>query len=42
MLPALVAIVMGALVKSPKAVKSERALDHEVSGVLKITRDPVQ
>ena len=42
MLPVLVAIVMGALVKSPTAVKSERALDYEVSGLLKITRDPVQ
>jgi hypothetical protein len=42
MLPALVAIVMGALVKSPTAVKSERALDHKISGLLKITRDPVQ
>ena len=31
MLQVLVAIVMGASVKIPTAVKSERALDHEVS-----------
>ena len=42
MLPALVAIVTGTLVKSPTAVKIERALDHKISGLLKITRDPVQ
>ena len=40
-LQVLVAIVMGASVKIPTAVKSERALDHEVFGLLKITRDPV-
>jgi uncharacterized membrane protein len=42
MLQALVTIVMGALTKIPMAAMSERALDHEVSGLLKITRDRVQ
>ena len=42
MLLALVTIVLGALVKSPTAFMSERALDPEVSGLLKITRHPVQ
>ena len=42
MLLSLVTIVMGALVKNPTAVMSEQALDHEVSGILKITRHPVQ
>jgi uncharacterized membrane protein len=41
MLLALVTIVMGALVKTPTAVMSERVLDYEVSGLLKITRHPV-
>jgi uncharacterized membrane protein len=42
MLLALVTIVMGTLVKNPTAVMSEQALDNEVSGMLKITRHPVQ
>ena len=42
MLLSLVTIVMGALVKNPTAVMSEQALDNEVSGLLKITRHPVQ
>ena len=42
MLLSLVTIVMGALVKNPTAVRSEQALDNEVSGLLKITRHPVQ
>ena len=42
MLQALVTIVTGALTKIPMAMTSERALHHEVSGLLKITRDPVQ
>ena len=42
MLLALVTIVMGALVKKPTAVMSEQALHQKVSGLLKITRHPVQ
>lgn len=42
MLLSLVTIVIGALVKNPTAVMSEQALDHDVSGLLKITRHPVQ
>ena len=38
----LVTIVMGTQVKNPTAVHSEQALDNEVSGLLKITRHPVQ
>jgi len=38
----LVMIVMGTLIKNPTAVHSEQALDNEVSGLLKITRHPVQ
>lgn len=41
MLLALVTIVMGALVKTPTAVMSERVLDYEVSGLLKITRHSI-
>ena len=41
MLLALVTIVMGALVKTPTAVMSERVLDYEVSGLLNITRHPI-
>lgn len=42
MLLSLVTIVMGTLVKNPTAVMSEQALDNEVSGMLKITRHPLQ
>jgi len=42
MLLALVTIVMGPLVKSSRAVMSERALDPEISGLLKIMAHPVQ
>lgn len=42
MLLSLVTIVMGTLVKNPTAVMSEQALDNEISGLLKITRHPVQ
>jgi hypothetical protein len=42
MLVPLVKIVMGALVKNPTGVMSDEALDHEVSGLLKITRHPFQ
>ena len=38
----LVMIVMGTLVKNPTAVHGEQALENEVSGLLKITRHPVQ
>ena len=41
MLLALVTIVMGALLKTPTAVMSERVLDYEVSGLLKITRHSI-
>lgn len=39
---ALVALVMGTLTPNPTAVMAEAALDNEVSGMLKITRHPVQ
>ena len=42
MLLAQVTIVTGALLKKPMVVMSERTLDYEVSGLLKITRHPVQ
>ena len=42
MLLSLMMIVMGILVKNPTAVMSEQALDNEISGLLKITRHPVQ
>jgi hypothetical protein len=41
-LVSLMTIVMGALVKNPTGVMSDEALDHEVSGLLKITRQPFQ
>jgi uncharacterized membrane protein len=39
---ALLLLVMGSLVKNPTAVASEDALDNEISGMLKVTRHPVQ
>lgn len=42
MLLSLVTIVMGTLVKNPTAVMSEEALNNDISGLLKITRHPVQ
>ncbi len=38
----LVTLVMGTLTKNPTQVMNEAALDHEVSGMLKITRHPIQ
>ena len=42
LLISLVVLVMGALTKNPTQVMNEAALDHEVSGMLKITRHPIQ
>lgn len=38
----LLTIVMGTLTKNPTAVMNEKALDEDISGLLKITRHPVQ
>ena len=42
MLVALVTLVTGTLTKNPTAVMSEAALDLGITGMLKITRHPVQ
>ena len=42
LLLSLVTVVMGSLVKNPTAVMSEQALENDISGMLKITRHPVQ
>ena len=42
LLLALVTLVMGTLVRNPTAVASESALDNGVTGMLKITRHPIQ
>jgi len=42
LLLSLVTLVMGTLTKNPTQVMNEAALDHEVSGMLKITRHPIQ
>lgn len=42
LLLALVTLVTGTLTKNPTQVMSEQALDEEISGMLKITRHPVQ
>lgn len=42
LLLSLVVLVMGTLTKNPTQVMNEAALDHEVSGMLKITRHPIQ
>ena len=42
LLISLVTIVMGVLTKNPTQVMNEQALDHEISGLLKITRHPIQ
>jgi uncharacterized membrane protein len=39
---ALLFLVMGAFTRNPTAVKSEQALEEEISGMLKITRHPIQ
>lgn len=39
---ALLLIVMGAFTSNPTAVGNEQALDQEVTGLLKITRHPIQ
>ena len=41
-LVALVLIVMGLMTANPTAVKAEAALEKEITGMLKITRHPVQ
>lgn len=38
----LVILVMGTLTKNPTQVMNEQALDHDVSGMLKVTRHPIQ
>lgn len=42
LLISLVTIVMGTLTRNPTQVMNEAALDHEVSGMLKVTRHPIQ
>ena len=42
LLLSLVALVMGSLTKNPTLILNDAALDHDVSGMLKITRHPVQ
>lgn len=41
-LVSLVTLVMGTLTKNPTQVMNEKALDNEISGLLKITRHPIQ
>ena len=41
-LMALVLVVMGFMIPNPTAVKLESALANEITGILKITRHPVQ
>lgn len=42
LLASLVIIVMGTLVRNPTQVMNEQALEHEVAGMLKVTRHPIQ
>ena len=41
-LVAMIFLILGSFTKNPTAVKSESALDNEITGILKVTRHPIQ